>query len=63
MKTRKGQTLFKIVTTASTSGLPSAASPNGASNSQSDSNVTAAVVVLVGAKFGKNGRQLVLMIR
>ena len=63
MTTQKGQTLFKIIATASTSGLLSAASPNGASNSQSDSNVTVADVVLVGAKFGKNGRQLVLMIR
>ena len=53
MKTQKGQTLFKIVASASTPCLPSAASPDGASTSQSDSNVTVADAVLVGAKFGK----------
>ena len=53
LKTQKGQTLFEVVASASIPGLPSAASPDGASTSQSDSNVTVADVVFVDAKFGK----------
>ena len=53
MKTQKGPTLFKIVASALTPGLPSAASSDGTSTSQSDSNVTVADVVLLCVKFGK----------
>jgi len=63
MNDLKGQTLFKAVASASTPALPSTASPDGASTSQPGSSETVADVVLVGAKFGKNGHQLVLMTR